>query len=82
MLGRSRKLPDRRTLSWEPVLDQRRTTVMQMPGVVGVGIGGRQGQEVVVVTVLRGQNVPEAPIRQALAGLTVKFEESEPYRLS
>ncbi|MCW2245277.1 hypothetical protein M2352_000868 [Azospirillum fermentarium] len=55
--------------------------MMQMPGVVGIGIGGRQGQEHVVVTVQRGRHAPMGEIRQILAGLTVEIEESDPYRL-
>ena len=81
MSAQTRKLPERRTPAWRTTLDQRRETVMQIPGVIGIGISGTQGNEHVVVTVRRGQSVPAGEIRRTLTGMKVEFEEADAYRL-
>ncbi|WP_155524438.1 hypothetical protein [Oleisolibacter albus] len=79
MPAQSRIRSERRSVAWKPLLEARRDEIMRMPGVIGVGIGGYDGAEHVVVTVRPGSDA-EA-IRAALAGLRVEIKKSGPYRL-
>jgi hypothetical protein len=63
--------------AWKPELDARRADVLRVPGVLSVGIGGRPGNERVVVTVETRADASEASIRSILEGFRVEIVRSE-----
>jgi hypothetical protein len=63
-----------------PRLEARRATLMKIPHVLAVGVGGVPSDEHVVVIVEAGARQAERRIRDVLAGLPVEIQESEPFR--
>ncbi len=64
---------------WKSTLDMHRTEVLRLPGVVSVGIGGRAGDEHVVVLVTRRDRKRDDRIRRSLPGLEVEIKKSAPF---
>jgi hypothetical protein len=69
--------------AWEAALDARRSAVLAIPGVHGVGIGGKPGRERIVVHVQRDlKSSARKPIEEALqdVGAPVDIETGGLFR--
>jgi hypothetical protein len=76
---RSDRSPSRSSLSQK--LDTRRDKIMDVPNVIGVGLGKKGSAQQVVVLVTRLTDLTEEKIRSILCDIPFKIEETSPFTI-